>query len=375
MKPVIGCDAHKHYSVFVQINEQGRASVPVRVEHDRERFREYLDSLATASDIAVESTGHWYWLVEEMEAAGHHPHLAEPLEAKKRMGKTHKTDALDAKGLAILLRNGTLPEVWVPPAGIRDKRELLRTRMALRDVRTMLKHRIHSALERYGIFCPGVSDLFGVAGREVLTDAMQSLPPFTREMLERQLETFDLIGIELERIEARIEQVIQPDPIVKRLQTMPGVGRILGPVMALEIGDVHRFACGERLASYCGLVPRVFSSGGHTRLGGTSRFVNLYLKWAFVEAANCAVRLRGPEYRHVRELFQRLQPGKGHARAVVAVARHLAEAAYWMLTKQQDYRPPQPVRSAAAVTAEHSRASPPSSTNGSARDTSGSRRS
>jgi transposase len=171
--------------------------------------------------------------------------------------------------------------------------------------------------------------------------------------------------------------VIQSDPTVKRLQSMPGVGKVLGPVIALELGDVHRFTSAERLASYCGLVPRVFSSGGHTRLGGTSRFVNLYLKWAFVEAANCAVRLRGPEYRHVRELFQRLQPGKGHGRAIVAVARHLAEAAYWMLTKQQNYRPPQPVRSAAAVTAERSpersRSSPPSSTNGSARDTSGNR--
>ena len=159
-------------------------------------------------------------------------------------------------------------------------------------------------------------------------------------MLNRQLETFDLIGGQVELIERRIDDVIQPDPVVRRLQTMPGVGKILGPVIALEIGDVHRFASAERLASYCGLVPRVFSSSGYTRLGGTSRFVNLYLKWAFVEAANCAVRLRGPEYRHVRELFQRLQPSKGHGRAAVAVARHLAEAAYWMLVKQQNYRPP-----------------------------------
>lgn len=373
MKPVIGCDAHKHYSVFVQMNEEGKSSPPIRVEHDRERFREYLASRASSSEIAVESTGHWYWLVDEMELAGHRPHLAEPLEAKKRMGKTHKTDALDAKGLAILLRNGTLPEVWVPPADIRDKRELLRTRMALRDVRTMLKHRIHSTLERYGVFCSGVSDLFGATGREVLADAMQSLPPFTNEMLARQLDTFDLIGRQLELIESRIEQVIQPDPLVQRLQTMPGVGKTLGPVIALEVGDVHRFASAERLASYCGLVPRVFSSGGHTRLGGTSRFVNLYLKWAFVEAANCAIRLRGPEYRHVRELYTRLQPSKGHGRAAVAVARHLAEAAFWMLTKQQNYRAPQPVRSAAAVTPEQSRTSPPSSTNRSARDTSGKR--
>ena len=99
MKPVIGCDAHKHYSVFVQINEEGKGSAPFRVEHDRERFREYLDSLAIASDMAVESTGHWYWIVDEREHAGHHPHLAEPLEAKKRMGQTHKTDALGCEGI------------------------------------------------------------------------------------------------------------------------------------------------------------------------------------------------------------------------------------------------------------------------------------
>lgn len=101
------------------------------------------------------------------------------------MGKTHKTDPIDAKGLAILLRNGTLPEVWIPPAPLRDQRELLRTRMALRDLRTMLKHRIHSALERHGIFCTGISDLFGVKGREFLQAARAQLPPHTARRTRR----------------------------------------------------------------------------------------------------------------------------------------------------------------------------------------------
>jgi transposase len=371
---ILGCDAHKRYSVFVELFENGQFGNPVRVEHEREAFRRYLNSLPEHSGIAIESTGHWYWLVDEMEHAGHRPHLAEPLESKKRMGKTHKTDALDAKGLAILLRNGTLPEVWVPPSEIRDQRELLRTRMAIRDLRTMLKHRIHSALDRYGVVCAGVSDLFGVEGHLLLREAATRLPRYTAEMVLVQLDSFDALGERLAAIEARIEEVIAPDPAVKRLQTMPGVGKVLAPVIALEVGDVRRFLSAERLASYCGLAPRVFSSGGHTRMGGTSRCVNLYLKWAFVEAANCAVRLRGSRYRHVRELYQRLQPGKGHGRAVVAVARHLAEAAYWMLVKGQDYRAPQQARSAAAVTGEQARQSPPSSTNGSARDTSGTRR-
>jgi transposase len=119
------------------------------------------------------------------------------------------------------------------------------------------------------------------------------------------------------------------------LRSVPGVGEILAPVIGLEIGDVNRFP-----RSYAGLVPRVFSSGGHTRLGGISRFVNQYLKWAFVEAANCAVRLKAHRQSHVGCLYQRLLAKRGHGRAIVAVARHLAEASYWILRKQEPYRAP-----------------------------------
>ena len=121
MEHFIGCDAHKKYSVFVAVNERGEASREVRVGHDREQFRRYLEQLPAGSQIAVEASGHYYWMVDEMEAAGHQPRLTHPLEAKKRMGKTgKKTDKLDANGLGILLRNGTLPEVWIPPAGLRS---------------------------------------------------------------------------------------------------------------------------------------------------------------------------------------------------------------------------------------------------------------
>ncbi len=99
MQPVIGCDAHKHFSVFVSVDQHGKASRPVRVEHDRELYCSYLRSLPAGSEIALEATGHWYWIVDAMEETGHHPHLANPFEAKRRMAKSNKTDALDAKGL------------------------------------------------------------------------------------------------------------------------------------------------------------------------------------------------------------------------------------------------------------------------------------
>jgi transposase len=104
---------------------KGQAGEALRVAHDRQLYREFLARLPAHSAIAVEASGSYSWLVDEMERSGHRPKLCNPLEAKRRMGLINKTDKLDAKGLAILLCNGTLPEVWIPPSELRDQRELL----------------------------------------------------------------------------------------------------------------------------------------------------------------------------------------------------------------------------------------------------------
>lgn len=349
MRHVIGCDVHKRYSIFVAIASTGKLSKPVRVEHNRSTFRSFLESLPDHCEIAVEATGHWYWIIDEMERAGHSPHLADPHEAKKRMGRPNKHDALDAAGLAILLHNGTLPESWIPPGELRDVRELLRTRMALRDLRTSLKHRIHAAIDRYGLHNDSISDLFGKAGREFLLHQLSALPPETYSMLLLELSAMDDLTLRIETIETRIAEVITPSKEVQLLLTLPGAGQILAPLLWLEIGDIERFPRAENLASYAGLVPRVFSSGGHTYLGHTNRYVNHYLRWAYVEAATCAVRLHGYRGSHIGELYQRLLPTRGYGRTIVAVARHLAEASYWMLRKRQPYRPPQPKLSSSKI--------------------------
>jgi transposase len=128
MKHFIGCDMHKKYSVFVTMDEQGRTQAPVRVANDSLELGAYLKKLPAGTPVAVEASGGWYWFVDRLEEAGLDVRLVHPLEAKKRMGGRNKTDAIDAAGLAMLLRNGTLPEVWIPPAGLRDLRGLLRTR-------------------------------------------------------------------------------------------------------------------------------------------------------------------------------------------------------------------------------------------------------
>ena len=342
MNRYYGCDAHKRYSMFVAMNEAGRVGAPVRVEHARMMFRRFLESLPAGSPIAIESVGNWYWMIDEMERAGHSPQLAHAGKAKLMMGQINKTDKLDAAGLATLLRNGTLPSVWIPSGELRDQRELPRMRMSLVSVRTMLKNRIHATLAKSAIVIDEVSDLFGMKGREILAKRLEELPPYTRRSVETQLELLDQVEDHIRLSEKEIQEVVEATPAMKLLMTIPGIGKILAVVIALEIGDITRFPGPEHLASYAGTVPRVKSSGGKTFFGKVRPDVNRYLKWALIEAANMIVlHQRHWSHYHMTRLYHRLRERKGHAKAVVAVARHMAEAVFWVLKKNEAYKEPQ----------------------------------
>ncbi len=346
MNKYIGLDMHKKYSVFVSMDEAGRAQTPVRVGHeDREVFRSYLNRLPRASLVAVEATGSWYWLVDELEAAGLIPQLTNPKVAKLLMGLRNKTDKLDAQGLATLLRNGTLPTVWIATAEVRDLREVARTRMALSGMRTKLKNRILADFAKYGITLEGFSDLFGRGGRRLLERSMTALPEHTRQAVADQLTVLDAISERIADIEPRIERMVQDTPLLALLRTLPGVGKILATVIGLEIGTIDRFPTSERLCSYSGVVPTVHSSGGRTRFRRTAPDVNRYLKWAFVEAANLIVANRGRwNYPALQRLYERVRQRKNHAVATMAVARQLAESTFWVLRRHQPYREPSLVR-------------------------------
>lgn len=341
MNHYIGCDAHKKYSVFSGLSEDGEIIPPRRVEHEQPGYRLYLNTLPNRSIIAVESVGNWYWMIDEMEKAGHQPYLVHAGKAKLMMGNINKTDKLDARGLAVLARNGTLPSVWIPPGELRDQRELPRMRLVLVGMRTKLKNRIHATFAKYGITFDEVSDIFGTKGRRLMESAMTRLPPETCQSVVSQLSLLEEVDESIKAAEERIREVIKENQVMQLLQTIPGVGPILAISIALEMGDVDRFSSGEKFASYAGKTPRVSSSGGKTRYGRVRSDVNRYLKWAFTEAANVVVV---QQHRlgdcHVLRLYWKVRHRAGHAKAITAVGRHLAEATYWIVKKNQVYQEP-----------------------------------
>ena len=344
MKKYIGCDAHARYSIFVTMDESGRTEAPVRVEHDELEMRRYLGSLPNGAAVAIESTGNWYWLVRAMEEAGLEPRLAHALEVKKRMPGRNKTDSLDAKGLALLLRNGALPEVWIPPAKLLDLRDLMRTRLSVRQQGTLLKCRIQAALRRYGVRdYTDRADLFAFKSRAKLASSIARLPQETRLATLHEWELLDFVEAQIGALEERIRERIATIGWVRLLKSLPGVGTILGATIYLEIGEVQRFPSAAHLASYAGLVPTVHASGGKLWRGPTPHSANHFLKWAFIEAANVIVtRQKLWASTYAVQLYQRLKASKCHGKAATAVARHLAESSWWILSKRQPYREPAP---------------------------------
>ena len=341
MEQFIGCDAHKKFSVFASINEKGEYGRVVRVGHDGEAFRKFLKELPPGSKIAIETSGCYYWIVDEMERCGHFPQLAHAATAKRRMEGRHKTNERDAKGLAMLLRNGTLPVVWIPPAELRDQRELLRWRMFLSGTRARVKNRIHGVLQCYNTQIE-YSDVFGDNGRAEMLLRLHELPEYSRESVIEQLQTVDWLESQIVQCEQVLEKMLYPSVERDLLDSLPCVGKILGAVMALEIGKVERFPGSDKLASYAGVVGRAVESADWKRQGKCPRDCNQYLKWAYVEAANLiSIRRKTWADRHVVRLYERVKESAHlHGKAVVAVARHLAEASYWMLRKQEIYREP-----------------------------------
>ena len=341
MKEFIAFDSHKRYTLMEREDIKTGKTVQLRIEHAHGAILGCLRGRQPGTPVAVEATGNWYWIVDEIELAGLQPKLVHPRKAKLMMGMINKTDKLDVHGFNRLQRNGTLPTVWIPPRELRDQREITRGRMVMASHRTRLKNRIQSTLSKYGWAGTDASDPYGKKARVQLIEGIEQLPPETSQMTAALLKQLDFIQDQIDETEKRIRRLVRDTPEMDLLRTLPGIGWILAAVVGLEIGEIGRFASAERYASYSGTTPRVHASGDKMRFGRLRPDVNRYLKWAYVEAAHsvCLQRRMIP-LRHVSRLYERIRKRKGHPKAIGAVARHLAEATFHVLTRGEPYRDP-----------------------------------
>jgi transposase len=290
----------------------------------QERVRGVIESMTGARFVR-----------DTLEELGWEVLVADAQKVKGLAPLACKTDRIDSQVLAVLSHRDLVPAIWLPDPRVRAEREQARFRLHLVKHRSMLKHRIHATLITFGHPCP-VSDLFGVAGRELL-DRLAIAEPW-RGTLEASLSLIDDLDAEIDLVNRQLKLSGAKHPYIPLLLTVPGVGWVLAFTIAAEIGDIGRFASPRKLCGYTGLCPRVTQSGDKDRRGPLTKQGPRYLRWAMLEATMHA--LRHPAYaERYQQTKRRLGKQRGAKVAQVDIARRLTEAIWHMLTRNQPFAP------------------------------------
>lgn len=324
-------DIHKNYTVYTHMGEGGDVLGQGRLLNERAAFEQVLAKAGGRAAVAMEATYHWYHLYDLLEELAQEVHLAHPLKVRAIADARIKTDKIDATVLAHLMRTNLLPEAYIPPRPVRERRELFRYRASLVGLRRQVKNKVHALLAKNGVACP-FQDIFGRGGTTRLGQVV--LPEVYRQALDGYLALAAVLRAQIAQASQEIQRVVAEDPQAQLLTTVPGIGYYTALLVLSEVGDVSRFPDARHLVSYAGLVPSVHASGDKVRYGRITKAGSRWLRWALVEAAHVAVRRPGA----LRNRFLRTSRRKGQKVALVAVARFMLKTVYQMLKQKQPYR-------------------------------------
>jgi transposase len=326
-----GIDLHSNNLVIGIVNANGQRLQHRKFPCDLPQVDRFLQPLKPRlQSVAVESTYNWYWLVDGLRALEYPVVLANPAQIDQYSGLKHADDQSDAYFLGELQRLGILPTGHIYDPQLRPVRDLLRRRLSLVQQRTALMLSFKSLYSRTTGQAMSLSRLKRMAVEEA-----KSLyeHPANCLIAQVQKEHIEQLDGSIERIEKTVLAAARQLPCYRRLQTLPGIGIILGMTITMETGDIQRFRSPGDYASYCRAVDSRRLSNGKKKGDNNQKCGNKYLAWAFVEAANFAKRYDEA----CRRWFDRKAAKTGTVIATKALACKLAKAAWYVMARDTDY--------------------------------------
>jgi transposase len=333
-KRYVALDIHKHYCVIAGVDREGRILLqPIRVEHaDLEAWLK--KHLCSTDQVVIESTTNAWHVYDLLAPLVERVVVANPIRVKQIAQARVKTDIRDTLILARLLAANLVPEVWVPPAYVREMRQLLSQRRQFVETHTQIVNRMHSVAHRHHLKHEAGKRFNEKTTRWQKDKRLSSLEQF---QLELEMENLTYIEKQIERISREVRKMCHQKPWAESmtyLMQLPGFGVITAMTILAAIGDVQRFESPKHLASYSGLTPGLEQSGTKNRGKGITKEGRRELRWAMVEAAQMAVK-SDPIW---KTRFQEMQKRMHRNQAIAAVAHRLLELVWYVLTRRQPYR-------------------------------------
>jgi len=334
MKKVIaGMDLHSNNVMIGIMDMDGKRLASRKMPCELKEVVKFLAPYKKRLErVAVESTYNWYWLVDGLQALKYPVVLANPAGMEQYSGIKHADDTNDAFFLAELLRLNILPTGHIYDAQLRPVRDLLRRRLGLVHQRTSLMLSSKSLYTRTTGQEMALSRLKGLEVKEA-----QKLyeHPANQLIAGMQIKHIEQLTESIEKIEKAVMGCARELPYYAKLETLPGVGRILAMTITMEVGEIKRFADPGRFASYCRTVEAQRTSNSKKKGENNSKCGNKYLAWAWVEAANFARRYD----EQCRKWFDRKAAKTSKVIATKALACKLAKAAWYLMAEGTDYDP------------------------------------
>ena len=326
-----GIDLHSNNSVVTITDEEDRVMAEKRLPNDLIRILDFLKPWKEElAGVVVESTFNWYWLVDGLQAAGYKVHLANTTAIKKYDGLKHSGDETDARHLAHLLRLGILPTGTILPPEQRTVRDLARKRMQL--VRSRTAHIL--AVENITARQLGMR-ISSNQVKQLTAEAVDQMPLSADVALaiKANVAVITTLSAQIDLLEKRLQESVRARAEYGILTSAPGIGQVLATTILLETGPIERFADAGNFASYARCVDSRHTSNGKKKGEGNTKNGNKYLAWAFVEAANFALRYC-PEAKH---FYERKKARTNNVVAIKALAHKLARACFHMLKEKKPF--------------------------------------
>lgn len=326
----VGMDIHKKHINACVMDKEGNIIIERKFNNDTNEFDKFLKLINKEEcEIVIEACCCWEFIYDYLTDAGFKVILANPCQIEKTK---NKTDRIDAKRLANLLRANMLPTSYAAPRDVRDQRSLTRLKASLTMQKTQIKNKIQAILTRNG-HVHEFSDVFGVAGVEYLKSL--DLEMRERQQMDSYLRMHQYFVTEIKSTMKLIEDFEIHDPNIKILRSHPGINYYLALLINGELGELNRFKSFEKVTSFVGLNPSISQSGDKCYMGHMTKQGNKRLRWGLVQAAHVAV-MHDSKY---AKYFHKISARRNKNIAYIAVARKILKTIYYMLKHHSYYIP------------------------------------
>ena len=336
-----GIDVHKKdWTVTFRTKHNGLNTV--RFVPDAKKLVSYLERKHPNCNYSgvYEAGFSGFWLDRELRAGGVKNIVVNAADVPTRGSeKAQKTDKRDSRKLARELAAGNLEGIYIPSVEDEALRSVTRLRQQIVRDQTRVKNRIKSLLNLHNVEIPGNDEMqhWSANFMRYLSD-IKGLPEEIKYTLDVYLANLTFIRTQLLQVVRKMRQSVKEDTVlhtkIKHLSSIPGIGFLTAMSIQTELIDINRFSGLDKLATFVGLCPAVYSSGDYSKNLGLTRRYKKYLRNKLIESAWVAVRYDPGLMQYFEGMLGRMSK----QRAIIRVAKKLLSRIMYVMKSNVDYK-------------------------------------